>query len=87
VDLGAAYSIDKVMLWWENAYGKEYKVQVSTNASSWTDAAHITDGAPGKREIRFSPINGRYVRMYGIKRGISYGYSLWEFEVFSAATP
>src|SRR5262249_55601459 len=28
--------------------------------------------------------NGRYVRMYGTKRGTAYGYSLFEFEVYGA---
>jgi hypothetical protein len=26
--------------------------------------------------------SGRYVRMYGTHRATSYGYSLWEFQVF-----
>jgi beta-glucosidase len=26
---------------------------------------------------------GRYVRMYGTVRGTQYGYSLWEFQVYS----
>jgi len=30
--------------------------------------------------------SGRYVRVFGIARGTGYGYSLWDFEVWSPAT-
>lgn len=39
VDLGAPTSIAKVQLGWEASAGKEYRIQVSADGQSWTDAA------------------------------------------------
>lgn len=37
----------------------------------------------GKREvIRFAPTQARWVRIHGIERGASFGYSLWEIAVY-----
>ena len=83
VDLGSTQSISKVVLKWEAAYGKAYKIQVSGNASDWTDVYSTTNGDGGTDTITFSPVNARFVRMYGIQRGTDYGYSLWEFEVYA----
>ncbi len=83
VDLGTVRKINRVKLHWEAAYGKSYKIQVSSDAASWTDVFSTTSGNGGIDQISFSDANARYVRMYGTERGTPYGYSLWEFEVSS----
>ncbi|MGE5551344.1 MAG: GH12 family glycosyl hydrolase domain-containing protein [Bacteroidota bacterium] len=90
VDLGSSYNVNHVILRWEQAYGKSYQIQVSPDASTWTTAYSTTTGDGGVDDITFTARNGRYVRMYGTARGTSYGYSLYEFEVYGsggAATP
>ncbi|GIO41351.1 polysaccharide lyase family 8 super-sandwich domain-containing protein [Paenibacillus apis] len=82
VDLGSSQSIEKVDLHWEAAYGKEYQIRVSDDAKNWTTVYSTTTGAGGIDKISFAPVNARYVQMYGIKRGSTYGYSLWEFKVY-----
>lgn len=49
VDLGAEHVLDRVTLSWETAFGAEYRVQVSTDGTTWRDAArvpaeHLFDG-------------------------------------------
>jgi len=45
-----------------------------------------TAGDGGVDDITLgSAASGRYVRMLGVARGTQYGYSLWEFEVYSDA--
>jgi hypothetical protein len=80
VDLGKRYNVCRVVLHWEIALGQDFKIQVSDNASDWTDVATITGNTS---YVDYLPVHasGRYVRMYGTKRGTVYGYSLWEFEV------
>jgi F5/8 type C domain/Pectate lyase superfamily protein len=85
VDLGSMVNLSGVRLVWENAYGKSYKIQVSPDASTWTDVYSTTTGTGGIYNIVFSA-SGRYVRMLGIQRGTAYGYSLWEFQIFADAT-
>jgi hypothetical protein len=83
VDLGTFYDLDSVVLYWEGAYATQYKIQVSTDASAWTDVYTETAGNGGKDKIVFSAASKRYVRMYGTARALApYGYSLWEFQVY-----
>ncbi|MDI4644476.1 polysaccharide lyase family 8 super-sandwich domain-containing protein [Cohnella hashimotonis] len=86
VDLGASQTIAKVVLHWEAAYGKEYQIQVSDNAADWTTVYSTANGDGDIDEIAFEPVNARYVKMNGLKRGSTYGYSLWEFKVYGAET-
>ncbi|MEC0128398.1 polysaccharide lyase family 8 super-sandwich domain-containing protein [Paenibacillus pabuli] len=84
VDLGSSQSIQEVALHWEDAYGKAYEIQVSDDAKNWTPVYGTTTGDGGVDTISFEPVNARYVQMNGAKRGTTYGYSLWEFKVYSA---
>jgi hypothetical protein len=86
VDLGATYNINRVVLRWEVAYGKSYTIQTSPNASTWTTIFTTTTGNGAVDDLAVTG-TGRYVRMRGTVRGTTYGYSLWEFEVYGAAAP
>jgi beta-glucosidase-like glycosyl hydrolase len=83
VDLGASSTVSSVTLNWEAAYGKAFKIQVSDNATAWTDVYSTTTGTGGKQTLAVNG-SGRYVRMYGTARGTQYGYSLWEFQVYGS---
>ncbi len=87
VDLQNQYSINKVRLNWEKAYGKSYKIQVSNDAVTWTDVYSTTTGNGGIEDISFSPVSVRYVRMQGVQQGTSNGYSLYEFNVYEDLPP
>jgi|GEM_PF-2007818 len=88
VDLGSIKSFNRVKLLWEVSYGKSYKIQVSNDANNWSDVYTTDSGDGSLDDIFFPTVNARYVRMYGIKRAIEYGFSLWEFEVYnSSVTP
>ncbi|MCI9094421.1 MAG: hypothetical protein HFF36_11660, partial [Coprobacillus sp.] len=88
VDLQDYYSVQKVVLNWEGAGAKQYKVQISDDAKNWTDLTHITDGKGGIVKLEYDGSkSGRYVRMEGIEPGGQYGYSLWEFEVYGRKIP
>ncbi|GAA4199481.1 glycosyl hydrolase [Microbispora amethystogenes] len=84
VDLGASYVISHVTLRWEAAYGRSYRVQTSDDGVTWTSVYSTTSGDGGNDELTVSG-SGRYVRMSGTARGTSWGYSLYEFEVYSIA--
>jgi len=84
VDLGSTYKVNKVVLNWEAAYGKSYKIEVSTNNSPWTTVATITNNSSaGIKEHSFTATNAQFVRMFGVERGNpNGGYSLYEFEIY-----
>ncbi|MFS0868495.1 discoidin domain-containing protein [Paenibacillus xylanilyticus] len=85
VDLGESKTIDEVRLFWETAYGKSYRIQVSEDPSheaNWREVYSTTTGKGGLETITFDEVEARYVRMYGTVRATIYGYSIWEFEVY-----
>lgn len=86
VDLGAVRSVDTVALRWEDAYGKAYRIQVSTDATTWSDVYSTITGTGGYDLVTFPSTSARYVRMYGTKRGTPWGYSLREFGVYESVT-
>jgi hypothetical protein len=87
VDLGQVFSVNRVVFYWETAYGKNYKIQVSNNASSWTDVYTRTNGPGGTETLDFTATPARYVRMYGTARGTCWGYSLYEFKIYGTGAP
>ncbi len=84
VDLGSIYPLCQVVLSWEAAYGRNFTIDISSNASTWTTAATITGNTVLTNTISISG-SARYVRMKGSLRGTGYGYSLYEFQVFSTS--
>ncbi len=83
VDLGRSADISRVVLTWEGAYGKAYRIQTSDNGTDWTPLRTVTQGDGGTDDIALSG-TGRYVRMLGTERSGGYGYSLWEFQVYGS---
>ncbi|HCT78861.1 MAG TPA: hypothetical protein DGG94_05960 [Micromonosporaceae bacterium] len=81
VDLGSAKTVRRVVLDWEAAYGKRYRVEVSLDGTTWQAVATVDNGQGGLDVFSFGPVQARYVRMTGIARGAQHGYSLWEFQV------
>ncbi|RZA00031.1 MAG: hypothetical protein EOP47_15185, partial [Sphingobacteriaceae bacterium] len=84
VDLGAPTSISAVNLVWES-YAKSYKIQVSNNATTWTDVYSTTTGNGGDDEITFPATTARYVKMQGVEKAGFFGLSLYEFGVYAQA--
>ncbi len=86
VDLGATVSISHVILTWEVAYGKAYKVQTSPDGATWTTIYSTSSGNGATDDLTGLTGSGRYLRVYGTARGTSYGYSLWELKVYGTGT-
>ena len=82
VDLGSSQTICQVTLNWEAAYATAFQIQTSPDGSTWTSIYSTTTGTGGVQTLNVSG-TGRYVRMYGTTRATQYGYSLWEFGVYT----
>ncbi|WP_435190254.1 cellulase family glycosylhydrolase [Streptomyces sp. bgisy126] len=83
VDLGASRTVSRVVLDWEAAYARGYRVQVSNSPdfSTWTDLYATTTGDGGTDTLTVNG-TGRYVRVLGQSRATPYGISLYEFRVY-----
>ncbi|MYS27626.1 sialidase, partial [Streptomyces sp. SID7804] len=84
VDLGVTASVSRVVLDWESAFGKDYRIQLSQDGGSWTDAGTV-QGSDGGVDTVDVTGQARYVRMQGLDRATAWGYSLWEFQVYGTA--
>ena len=84
INLEDEYVVDGFKVSWEDAAGKEYKIQVSMNGNDWKDVYTVTNGI--NRETRqgsFGSTSARYIRLYGIKKTMEmYGFSIFDFQVF-----
>lgn len=83
VDLVNLYTINKVVVYWENARAKEYALQVSENGETWQTVKTVKDSPVGGETVEFAPVDARYVRIQGISRVMeAYGYSIYELQVY-----
>ncbi|MET7290611.1 discoidin domain-containing protein [Streptomyces griseoloalbus] len=82
VDLGTRTTFRHVQLYWEASYAKAYTVQTSDDGQNWHTVRTVTDGNGGVDTLEVTG-TGRYVRVNGTARGTGYGYSLYEFGVYS----
>jgi acyl-homoserine lactone acylase PvdQ len=82
VDLGTARPVGRVILRWEAAYATSYRIEVSTDGSTWRSVWSTDAGDGDVDNDAFAVTTARYVRMFGVRRATSYGFSLWELEVY-----
>ena len=85
IDMGKIIKIGGLTIYWENAYGKEYDILVSSDNNKWIKVYTEKNGDGKTDEILFKKINARYVKILGKKRATAWGYSIWEVEIKDAA--
>ena len=84
VNLGSVQQICGVTLQWETARAATFQIQVSNDGVNFTPATGVLSGTDGTQTVSLSA-SGQYVRMQGLTRNTGYGYSLYEFQVFTGA--
>ncbi|MCF4136649.1 discoidin domain-containing protein [Streptomyces sp. Tue 6430] len=83
IDLGATHPVGRVTLDWERAYGKSYRIDLSTDGQNWRTVWSTASGDGGLDTARFTVTPARHVRVQGLARGTQWGYSLYEVGVHS----
>jgi acyl-homoserine lactone acylase PvdQ len=83
IDLGSARPVARVSVRWEAAYASAYRIETSADGTTWTTAASVTSGHGGSENVAFPATSARYVRLYCLTRGTSYGFSTYDVEVYS----
>ncbi|MFJ6780511.1 discoidin domain-containing protein [Streptomyces yangpuensis] len=81
VDLGTTARLSQVVLRWETAHARAYRIELSVNGTDWT-TAYSTSAGPGGVQTLDITGTARHVRVYGTQRATAWGYSLWEFQVY-----
>jgi hypothetical protein len=86
VDLGATYTINRVKITWEAAYGKNYNIETSPDESAWSLLKPVTGNTALVNDHTGLSASTRYLRIYGTARGTGYGYSIFELEVYGSSS-
>jgi len=84
VDLGRIFDIEKIVIKWaaEGGYAQAFNLQVSNDAQTWTTIYSVSGNMDRLNTIDGLTSSARYVRMLGLGRGNSLGYTISEFEVY-----
>ena len=81
IDFGREATLCGLTIYWEAAFSCEYSIQVSQDNALWTTVYSTASGDGNTDEIYFQPVNARYMRIQGTKRGTGWGHSIWEIDV------
>ncbi|MFF3324502.1 beta-N-acetylglucosaminidase domain-containing protein [Streptomyces sp. NPDC002889] len=77
--------VGQVVLHWQDAYAKRYRVQVSADGRIWRTAATAAHGAGGREAIRMDAKDTRFIRIQCDERATAFGYSLFSVEAYAVA--
>ena len=85
-DLGQQSVVSEIVIKWERAYAKDYKILVSDDAQNWKEVYDQTNAAGGTMVAPFDPVKCRYIKVLGVERvNIDWGISIWEAEIYGPA--
>jgi|GEM_PF-1029669 len=89
INLGKRYNIQRVIIHWEVASAKKYIVQESNDRVSWTNVITKDNMRTGSRIDTLNNLSGgsQYVRIYGVTRTTTWGYSIYEIEIEGEQNP
>lgn len=96
INLGRMCVVTKMNIYWEAAYAKDYVIQTAPSTSGpWTTVAtrNSSDGGvdvigPPNGSVWSVPtVKTQYLRMYMTRRGTSWGYSIFEWEIYGYDVP
>lgn len=83
LELAQPARVASARLFWEAACASSYKIQVSNDGTTWSDAATVgTSTCKDDTVTLQAPDPVKFVRMQGGKRATTYGYSLYELWLF-----
>jgi non-lysosomal glucosylceramidase len=80
IDAEKTVEFNVVTIIWETAFGEKYEIQISDDAKEWKTIYKEDKGAGGTDKIYVGKQKARYVRMFGIKHGASWGFSIFRFK-------
>jgi cytochrome c len=82
LDLGGVRFIDSIDIHWENAYSRDYDIQVSHNGQDWTTLRTLAHGNGGNVEVRLLDVLARHVRIFSRNGDENYGISIYEVKIY-----
>lgn len=85
VDLEALCDVEKINLFWDTDYAKQYTLEKSVNGTDWTEIKKNTTGIGSAEFYTFEKFEARYIRIRCTERKSgAVKYSLREMQVFGS---
>lgn len=85
VDLEALCNVQKINLYWDTDYAKQYTLEKSVNGKDWSEIKKNTNGAGSVESFSFDSFEARYIRIRCTERKSGSGkYSLREIQVYGS---
>lgn len=85
VKLAAPAEVAAVTLAWEGACATEYQIQTSLDGTNWSEAATRHPDSCGNDVIKINFDSAvQYVRIQGVKRKTTWGYSVYEMGIYGS---
>ncbi|MFD7263850.1 beta-N-acetylglucosaminidase domain-containing protein [Streptomyces sp. NPDC059874] len=78
--------IGRLELHWQEAHPSAYRVETSSDGTTWHRAATVASSAGGRETVRLDAPEARFVRVTCERRATRFGCSLWSAEAY-AVTP
>ncbi|TDD67736.1 hyaluronidase [Jiangella aurantiaca] len=86
VELPTPADIVAVTVSWEAACATAYRLEASVDGTTFAPLAEVTDSTCGLDVLRVdTPEPVRFVRIQGVDRATSWGYSIWELGIYGTA--
>jgi CxxC motif-containing protein (DUF1111 family) len=77
-DFGVKTMVNGMQITWENAAAAEFAIELSDDAITFYQARYIVGGTGGTQQFMNLNVNARYIRIRGVKRTTTFGYSIYE---------
>ncbi|MFH0952954.1 MAG: discoidin domain-containing protein [Verrucomicrobiota bacterium] len=81
IDMGRAATVCGLAILWETAFSSEYSIETSLDGNEWTETYSQKKGDGATDEIYLRPVQARFVKIIGLKRGTGWGHSIWEVDI------
>lgn len=83
VELPEPADVVAVTVSWEAACATAYRLETSADGTTFTPVADVTDSTCGLDVLRVdTPEPVRFVRVQGVERSSTWGYSIWELGIY-----
>jgi hypothetical protein len=83
ITLDTIHIVAKVVIYWEDASAKRYKILTSMKNISW-DTVYSESSGDGETDIIvFKPRPVKYIQLNAIEGNTEWGFSIWEIEIYS----
>lgn len=84
VDLGKKYTLCKIVLKWERAFARDFKLQF-WSGNSWLDITEVQHNQQLHNVFdNIPPYRAQFVRLLCTRRATQWGHSLYEFEIYGS---